>query len=178
MNDDELIITNEQEQPAETPTQPVVLSEDETMAKTMDKPKDEPVTKQVEKEDSFSKILHDQILEEDAAPQQGITVIKILGGDFFATQILRRQIGIILVLVAFSLVYISNRYSCQNSLLEIDKLKKELQDAKYKALSTSSKLTEQSRQSIVLEKLKTCKDSVLRISDQPPYVINIQETDG
>ncbi len=88
---------------------------------------------------------------------------------------LRRQIGIILIIVAFVIVYISNRYSCQQNLLEIDKLNKELLDAKYKALSSSSMLTEKCRESHVLEMLRNNKDSVLHIADQPPYIINVPE---
>ncbi len=58
---------------------------------------------------------------------------------------------------------------------EIDRLRTELQDMKYKALSTSSKLTEKSRQSRVLEMLKNNKDSVLKIAGQPPYIIEVKE---
>lgn len=157
-DDTELIITNaEEQQPEAVDTQATPAAEAEPAKEVKD----------------FKKVLDEQIHEEDAAPNQGLTVIKILGGDFFAAQILRRQIGVILLLVFFSLIYISNRYSCQKSMLEIDKLKQELQDAKYKALSTSSQLTEMSRQSNVLDMLKNCKDSTLKISDQPPYKINI-----
>ena len=53
--------------------------------------------------------------------------------------------------------------------------KEELQDMKFKALSTSSRLTEQSRQSKVLQKLKENKDSVLHIATQPPFIINVPE---
>ena len=88
---------------------------------------------------------------------------------------LKRQIGVILIIVAFTIVYISNRYSCQRDLLEIDKLNKELLDAKYKALSSSSMLTEKCRESHVLEMLRNNKDSILHIADQPPYIINVPE---
>ena len=35
---------------------------------------------------------------------------------------LRRQIGVILLCVVFIIIYISNRYSCQKKMLEIDRL--------------------------------------------------------
>ena len=63
----------------------------------------------------------------------------------------------------------------QKDLIEIDQLQKELQDAKYKALSSSSQITEKSRESNVLEMLKNNKDSVLHIATQPPYIINVPE---
>ena len=72
-------------------------------------------------------------------------------------------------------MYIANRYSVQNDLIEIDKLQNKLQDARYKALSSSSSLTEKSRESHVLELLKNNKDSVLKIASQPPYIINVPE---
>jgi hypothetical protein len=50
-----------------------------------------------------------------------------------------------------------------------------LLDAKYKALSSSSTLTEKSRESHVLEALKQNRDSLLHISDQPPYIVNVPE---
>ena len=40
-----------------------------------------------------------------------------------------------------------NRYSCQQEMIEIDKLKKDLTDIKYDALTRSSELMEKSRQS-------------------------------
>lgn len=69
----------------------------------------------------------------------------------------------------------SNRYSCQKDLLEINELNEQLKDAKYKALASSSKLTEMCRESNVLEMLKNNKDSVLHIANQPPYIINVPE---
>lgn len=75
----------------------------------------------------------------------------------------------------FVIIYISNRYNIQNDIIELDKLQKELQDTKYKALSTSSQITEKSRESNVLDMLKNNKDSVLHIATQPPYIINVSE---
>ena len=88
---------------------------------------------------------------------------------------IRQQIGLILLIVFFTIIYISNRYSCDKNLIEIDRLNKELQDAKFKALSSSSELTERCRESNVLQMLKNNKDSTLKIPSQPPYIINIPE---
>ena len=76
-----------------------------------------------------------------------------------------------------TLIYVSNRYSCQQDMLEIDKLGKDLTDAKYKALASSSELTEMCRESNVLEMLKNNKDSMLKIPNQPPYIITIPENE-
>ena len=133
------------------------------------------VIKEGDSDPSFREVLREQIHEEEQAQSPTFSVIKVLGGDFFTSQILRRQIWLMLLIFVFMILYVSNRYSCQKSMLEIDNLQKELQDAKYKALSTSSSLTERSRQSKVLDMLKENNDSVLHIATQPPYIINVRE---
>ena len=112
----------------------------------------------------------------DEQPQSSnFTLRKILGGDILSTRLLRNNIWLIITAVIFTIVYISNRYSVQKYLIEIDKLQKELEDAKYRALSSSSQLTEKTRESHILEILKTRKDSVLKMSDRPPYIIDVPE---
>lgn len=113
---------------------------------------------------------------EDEAPQsKNFTLRKILGGDILSTQTIRSQIWVILLITVFLIIYISNRYSCQQDLIQIDKLQKELQDAKYKALASSSQLTEKCRESHVLDMLKANNDSLLKIANQPPYIIKVPE---
>ena len=80
----------------------------------------------------------------------------------------------VLLILFFIIVYISNRYSCQKSLIEIDQLNTELQDAKYRALSSASELTERCRESNVLEMLRIQKDSTLKIPSEPPYIVEIK----
>ena len=132
-----------------------------------------------EEEQAEVKILKAAIAEqarEDEQPQSSnFTLRKILGGDILSTRLLRNNIWLILVIVGFTIIYISNRYSVQKYLIEIDKLNTELEDAKYRALSSSSQLTEKSRESHILELLKNRKDSVLKMSDRPPYIINVPE---
>jgi hypothetical protein len=116
-----------------------------------------------------------ELISDDEPKRPNISLREILGGDILTTQALRNQIWLIVLIVAITIIYISNRYSSQQELIEIDKLNTELKDAKYKALSSSSRLTERCRESHVLEILKTNKDSVLHIADQPPYIIKTSE---
>ena len=88
---------------------------------------------------------------------------------------LRRQLGVLLLIVGFIIIYISNRYSCQKDMLEIDRLNTELIDAKYRALSSSSELTEKCRESNVLKMLQTNEDNILHIPSQPPYIVEVPE---
>jgi cell division protein FtsL len=126
-------------------------------------------------EESLKEVLAKAATEDEAPQSASFTLKKILGGDILTAKIIRRQIWLILMIVAFVIIYISNRYSIQKDLIELDKLQKELQDAKYKALSTSSQITEKSRESHVLDMLKNSKDSTLHTASQPPFIINIPE---
>ena len=85
---------------------------------------------------------------------------KILGGDILYTSSVRRQIWLFMLIGAFMIVYIGSRYSCQQDLIQIDKLQVKLKDAKYKALSSTSQLTEISRESNVIELLKNSHRTV------------------
>lgn len=137
-------------------------------------PKEEP-QQQEAPQASLKEVLAKQAIEEEASGSSSFTLRKILGGDILTAQIIRRQIWLVILIVFFVIIYISNRYNIQNDIIELDKLQKELQDTKYKALSTSSQITEKSRESNVLDMLKNNKDSVLHIATQPPYIINIPE---
>lgn len=113
--------------------------------------------------------------EEDMPLTKNITLSKVLGGDVLI--LIRKQIGLMLIISGFIVMYISNRFECQQSLIKISKLKEQLQDAKYRALSSSSDLTQQTRESMVLEKLRNEKDSTLHIATQPPYIINVPNSE-
>ena len=80
-----------------------------------------------------------------------ITLKSILGGDILAHSFLKRQANLLILIVLLTILYIDNRYSSQQELIEIDRLKKELTDIKYDALTISSELTERSRQSRIEE---------------------------
>ena len=128
-----------------------------------------------EESPSLKEVPIEQATEDEAPASAKFTLKKVLGGDILSTQTIRDQIWVILLIAVFMIAYIANRYSIQKNLLEIDHLNTRLQDAKFKALSSSSQLTEKSRESHVLDMLKNNKDSVLKIPSQPPYIINVPE---
>ena len=124
---------------------------------------------------SLSEVIRQQATEDEAPQSRTFSLRKILGGDVLSTSFMRRQVWLCVLIALFIVVYIGNRYSCQQDIIEIDALQKELKDAKYKALSSNSKLTELSRQSNVLEMLKNNKDSTLKMPTQPPYIITVPD---
>ena len=132
-------------------------------------------TTEIPPEESFKEVIAQQAIEGEAPQSSNFTLRKILGGDILTARVIRRQIWLVILIVFFVIIYISNRYSIQKDLIEIDQLQKELQDAKYKALSSSSQITEKSRESNVLDMLKNNKDSILHIATQPPHIINVPE---
>lgn len=120
-------------------------------------------------------MIKEQAREEDPKLTPTLTLRTILGGDFLTADMVRRQIWLFVLMVIFTIFYVAFRYQCQQDMIAIDKLEKEVLDAKYRALSCSSTLTEKCRESHVLEALKQNKDSLLHVADQPPYIIYIEE---
>ena len=131
--------------------------------------------KEANEEMTLKTVLKNKAREDEEPLSANFTLYKILGGDILTARLIRSQIWLIMLVVFFVIVYISNRYSVQQQLLEIDVLNKELKDAKYKALSSSSELTERCRESRGLEMLRHNKDSILKMPSQPPYIINVPE---
>jgi len=137
--------------------------------------REEDIEKAEETATAIKEAIKETAKEEDSSPMANISLKKILGGDFLTAQFVRSQIWLILLITFFTVVYIANRYACQQCLIEIDRLEKELKDAKYKALTSASQLTEKCRESKVLDMLKTNEDSVLHIANQPPFIIIVPE---
>ena len=101
---------------------------------------------------------------------KGMSLKSILGGDFLTNDFFKRQINLLILIMVLTIIYISNRYSCQQEMIEIDRLKKELTDIKYDALTRSSELTEKSRQSRIEEYISQ-NESDLGTSTNPPFLI-------
>ena len=127
----------------------------------------------VESKASALEMLKNSVSEEDSKPTAQLSLKMILGGDILNAQFVRRQLWLIVIVVVFVIIYVASRYQCQQDMIKITNMELELKDAKYRALSISSKLTERSRESHVLKLLKENNDSLLKASDQPPYIINV-----
>ena len=124
---------------------------------------------------TFKSAIREQAREDEVPLSANHTLRKILGGDILSATKIRRQIGLILLIFAFIILYISNRYSCQKYMIEIDRLNTELKSAKYKALSSGSQLTQKTRGSRIMQVLKESKDSSLHIPQQPAYLIEVPQ---
>lgn len=144
----------------------------EPEADTTEETDDDDAAEKAER-DALKEAIAQQAREDEQPSSATFTLRKILGGDILTAHLMRSQIWLVVLIVFFMVAYISNRYSVQKDLLEIDRLNKELKDAKYKALSSSSQLTEKCRESHVLEVIRHSKDSILKMPSQPPYIITV-----
>ena len=91
-------------------------------------------------------------------------------GDMLLSPFLSRQIGLIALVAALIIVYVSNRYAFQSEQVEIQRLRTKLEDVKYEALARSSELMEKSRESNIQKYIEE-QGSQLSISARPPVVI-------
>jgi hypothetical protein len=125
---------------------------------------------------SLTQIIREQAKEEDAPiTKNNISLKKIIGGDILMAASVRKQIGVLLLVSVFLIVYIAEGYSYRKYISDIDKLTSTLKDAKYKALSAKSDLTEKTRESQVLDMLRINNDTLLHPSTYPPFIIEVPE---
>lgn len=146
------------------------------MIRTMDEEKKN-IAEETKEEPKLSalQMLKNSVSEEDNRPTTQLSLKTILGGDILNAELFRRQLWLIVIVVGFIIIYVASRYQCQQDMIKIATMETELKDAKYRALSISSSLTERCRESHVLQLLKENHDSLLQVSDQPPYIINVPE---
>ncbi len=95
---------------------------------------------------------------------------ELLDGSFLEKDVMRRNALLFLLMVGLIIVYISNHYAVIMRLSEIDSLQKELTEAKYEALTRTSDLMRESRQSFIQDMI-TQKGMALENSTIPPYTI-------
>ena len=107
--------------------------------------------------------------KRNASPKH-MSIRSILGGDILANDFFKRQTSLLILIMVLTILYIDNRYECQQEMIEIDRLKKELTDIKYDALTRSSELMEKSRQSRIEEYI-SAEGSHLETATNRPYLI-------
>ena len=78
--------------------------------------------------------------------------------------------GLILLVFALIIAYVSNRYAFQREQVQIQRLRSELNDVKYEALARSSELMEKSRESNI-QRFIVEQGSELQIPTKAPVSI-------
>lgn len=129
-----------------------------------------------------SKVLGNKTIEDviarEAKEEQDtsspFSISRTLGGVIIARAV-QRQIGLVLLVCAFLIIYISNRYLCQKKVVEIAKTERQMRDMHNKAVACTSMLTEKSRESYVMQLLSAYGDSTLTVPSEPPFLIRVKE---
>ena len=93
-----------------------------------------------------------------------------LDGDMLLSPLLQRHLGLFLLVFVLVIAYVSNRYAFQQEQVQIQRLRSELNDAKYEALARSSELMEKSRESNI-QRFIVEQGSELQIPTKAPVVI-------
>lgn len=93
-----------------------------------------------------------------------------LDGDMLLSPLLQRHLGLILLVFALIIAYVSNRYAFQREQVQIQRLRSELNDVKYEALARSSELMEKSRESNI-QRFIVEQGSELQIPTKAPVSI-------
>ena len=86
------------------------------------------------------------------------------------TTFFRNNWKIILVIVVYSIIYVSMGYYHRNLLIENDKYTREVLDRRYKALTRSSELHERTLGSKIEDQLQ---DTTLQSSTEAPYELPV-----
>jgi len=95
----------------------------------------------------------------------------ILGGGVLKESFVVKHTKMIVLIVILLFFYISNRYTCIIKLREIDRLQVQLKELQSEAVSTLSRLTENTRPSQVEELVKRLGLDIER-AKTPPYKLH------
>lgn len=110
-------------------------------------------------------------MEQPKKQKKGRKVIStILGGRIFMSDFFLNNVWLILLVVFYAFIYVSNRYAYRQELSLIKQLKVERQDVKYQLLTKQSEFSEKSRQSNI-EKFIRDNNSNLNTATNPPYSV-------
>lgn len=96
--------------------------------------------------------------------------VRVFGGNILTENFIINNMRFFVMLLIVVFVFISHRYTYLQKMTEIEKLQRELKDAKYESLTISSSLTQASRQTEI-EKLIVKYGLDIKISNEPIYYI-------
>lgn len=124
--------------------------------------------------DSKARKAFRELTDDEDGERINVSLRTILGGDILGGTWFRKQFWYIVMVVIMCIIYVSNRYYCQQEMIEGTKLSDTLKDRHIKVLTAESKYKEMTRRSKVQEQLK---DTTL----QPPkghiYGLPVDEAD-
>lgn len=133
-----------------------------------------PEKKEDEEQVNMLQVLHNITAEEGDEEEERVplTLASILGGDILGGKWFRKQFWYMLMLTGMIVVYVANRYACQQEMIQTKVLSDTLLDRRYKALTRSSQLKERTRRSFIEQNLA---DSALQTAKTPSFNLPVEE---
>lgn len=110
-------------------------------------------------------------MEQEKKKKKRLSLFYILGGGVLKEDFIVKHTKMIVLIVVLIFFFIGNRYTCMQKLREIDRLQQQLRDVRFEALSISSELTSNSRQSQI-ERLIEEQGIELETAKNPPYELH------
>jgi hypothetical protein len=115
-----------------------------------------------------------QTSNDETEKPKSFSFRKLMSGDILMSKFFRGQLFLFLLLCVIAIFYIDNRFACEQQIVKINRLKEQLTNARYEALTTSSVLMQISRQSQVVVEV-TNKGLDLQTSTEP--AIKVEQKD-
>ena len=134
-----------------------------------------PETEEQAKEEATAGVVKkiSESLKDDEGERSKIELMDFVTGRILERAWFRRQIPFIILIVALTIVYISNRYAAQQEIMQLDKLRQQLVVTRNYATACSAEVVERLRESKVIEFLKHTPDSDLTHASEPPVRIKL-----
>ena len=98
------------------------------------------------------------------------SVVKMLTGDMLMHPFVKRQMGLIVLVVSLIVIYEGNRYACQTETVKIQRLRKEIIDLRNESVALRNELMQKSLQSNIERRLGD--DNPLKPATAAPVIID------
>lgn len=98
------------------------------------------------------------------------SVVKMLTGDMLMHPFVKRQMGLIVLVVCLVVIYEGNRYACQTETVKIQRLRKEIIDLRNESVALRNELMQKSLQSNIERRLGD--DNPLKPATAAPVIID------
>ena len=111
------------------------------------------------------------IVDSDGDNMSVVTLIKdFIAGDVFLKETVQKQFLYVGLLFLLSLVYVNNRFLYEKELREVNRMRNELVDLRYRSLTISKELKLAGRRTMILDALNEC-GSNLKEATEPVIII-------
>lgn len=95
--------------------------------------------------------------------------MKLLTGDVLMHPFIKRQMGLMVLVVCLIVLYEGNRYACQTETVKIQRLRKEIIDLRNESVALRNELMQKSLQSNIERRLG--EDNPLKPATAAPVII-------